>query len=247
MKLQDKVVLITGSSSGIGKAMAIKFAKEGAKIVVNFKTNRKGAEEVVKVIKKINFEAFAIQADVANPIEVKRLFLQILNKYKTVDVLINNAGLAKKKDFLKITRRDLVEEFAKNFFSMVYCSQEAAKIMLKKGSGKIINMSSICGLPNTGCSTILTYTTAKAASISFTKTLAQALAPKITVNAVAPGFTLTRYWNGIAKGEESGLLNSTLLKRWIKADEIAEAFLYLAKNDAVTGQVLIVDGGYTLK
>lgn len=247
MQLKNKVVLITGSSRGIGKATALRFAKDGAKIVVNYKTNKKGAEEVLKKIKKLGTDAVAIQADVSDPKEVKKLFQLALKKYNTVDLLINNAGLAKKKDFLKITRNDLIEEFDKNFFSIVYCSQEAVKIMLKNGTGKIINMSSICGLPNTGCSTILTYSTAKAASISFTKTLAQALAPEITVNAVAPGFTLTRYWNGTTKNEEIELLNSTLLKRWVKPEEIAEAFLYLAKNDAVTGQVLIVDGGYTLK
>lgn len=136
MDLNNKVVLITGSSSGIGKTSAIKFAQEGAKVVINYKTNLKGALEVVAEIKKLGKQAVTFSADVADPLQVKKLFSQTLKTFGTVDILINNAGLAKPKPFLELTRKELIEEFDKNFFSFIYCSQEAARIMLKNGGVK---------------------------------------------------------------------------------------------------------------
>lgn len=242
MNLKNKVVLITGSSSGIGKTAALKFAQEDARIIVNYKTNKSGAQEVVSKINKLGMEALAIQADVSNPNQVKKLFAETLKCFGTIDVLINNAGLAKPKPFLKLTRNDLIEEFEENFFSMVYCSQEAAKIMLKNKTGKIINVSSICAL--TGCTSVLTFSSARSALTGFTKALAKILAPYITVNAVAPGFTLTRFWEGMSKKEIEELLATTLSKKWVRPEEIAAAFIYLAKSDSITGQILVVDGGY---
>ncbi|OGG14900.1 hypothetical protein A2875_02985 [Candidatus Gottesmanbacteria bacterium RIFCSPHIGHO2_01_FULL_46_14] len=243
MELKDKVVLITGSSSGIGKAAALKFAQEKAKVVVHYKTNKTGAQLTVDEMKNWGAEVIAVQADVVKPHEVKRLFSEVLKAFGTLDVLINNAGLAKPKPFLEITRDDLAEEFDKNFFSMVYSCQEAARIMQKKDSGKIINVSSICGL--TGCTSILTFTSARSAVTGFTKALAKILAPNIMVNAVAPGFTLTRFWDKMTDKEVKELLDSTLSKKWVTAEEIADTFIYLTKNDSVTGQVIVVDGGYT--
>lgn len=246
MNLKDKVVLITGSSSGIGKAAVLRFAQEGAKVVINYRSNSQAANDVVKEIKIFGGKAISIQADVSNPKHVKKLFAETLKAFNTVDVLINNAGLAKPKPFLEITPDELKEEFAENFFSMVYCSQEAAKIMKEKGSGKIINVSSICGI--TGCTSILTFTSARSAVTGFTKALAKILAPNITVNTVVvPGFTLTRFWNTQSAKEEKELLDSTLTKKWVTPDEIAETFVYLVKVDSITGQTIIVDGGYTTK
>ncbi len=247
MDLKNKIVVITGSSSGIGKSTALEFAKQGAKIVINYRRNSTEAQKTVEEIKKLGSDAVSVKADVSDPAEVKTLFTVVLKRFGTVDILINNAGLAKAKPFLEITKDDLTNEFSENFFGQVYCSQEAAKIMMKNGGGKILNIASICGMERSGCGDILTYTSAKAAVITFTRTLAKVLAPKITVNAVAPGFTLTRYWNGTSKQEEQQLLDLTLLKKWVKPEEIAKAFLYLASNDSVTGEVLVVDGGYTIK
>lgn len=246
MKLKGKIVLVTGSSSGIGKATALKFAQEGARVVINYKSNIDGGKEVVKEIEKLGGRAISIQADVADPQQVKKMFIQVVKEFETVDILINNAGLATAKPFLEITQKDLETEFGKNFFSMVYCAQEAARLMQKNG-GRIINMSSICGgVDSSPCTSILTFTTAKAAVSMLTKVLAKTLAPKILVNAVAPGFTLTRFWDGMSKKDEDELLETTLTKSWVGADEIADAFVYLTKSDSITGQVLVVDGGYTI-
>lgn len=243
MELTGRVVLITGSSSGIGKEAALRFARAGAKVVVNFKSNKAGADAVVKSIKKIGNESVAIQADVVDPAQVKKLFAAAVKKFGTVDILINNAGLATPKPFLEITREDLIKETEKNYFSQIYCAQEAAKIMQKKGSGKIINVSSICGI--TGCTTVLTFSAARGAVNILTKTLAKILAPDIQVNGVAPGYTLTRFWDGMTAKEISELLSETLTKQWVKPEEIADSFLYLVRNDSITGQILVVDGGYT--
>ncbi|MBI4099852.1 SDR family NAD(P)-dependent oxidoreductase, partial [Candidatus Microgenomates bacterium] len=153
MDLKDKVVLITGSSNGIGKAAALRFAKEGTKVIVNYREDAASAE---KVVHEIGDKAFAIQADVTDSAQVKKMFTEAVQKFGTIDILINNAGLATPKPFLKITKEDLIKEFDLNFFSMVSCSQEAAKIM-EKGGGKIINVTSVCAL--TGCTTVMTFST----------------------------------------------------------------------------------------
>ena len=146
---------------------------------------------------------------------------------------------------LDSTLKDWQDQYANNLFSMVLCSQAAAKIMLKTGSGVILNVTSIRGLEHGGRPTAMAYSTTKAATISFTKNLAKELAPNIRVNAVAPGFTLTPNYD-----QDSPLVKSfiegTLIKRWIQPEEIAEALLYLATAEAVTGENLVVDGGYTV-
>ena len=242
MNIKGKVVLITGSSAGIGKSAALLFARKGAKVVVNCRSDIEAAKKAVDEIKSFGGEAIFIRSDVAKPGEVKKLFVEAMKAYGTLDILINNAGLASPKPFLDITEEDLIEEFRKNFFSMVYCSQEAAKIMKEKG-GKIINVSSICAL--TGCTSVLTFSTSRSSVSAFTKSLAKILAPKITVNAVAPGYTNTRFWDDMTEKEKSDLINTTLTKKWVTPEEIARTFLFLANNDSITGQIITVDGGYT--
>lgn len=244
MELKNKVVLITGSSSGIGKAAALKFAKEGAKIVINYRKNKKGAQESIAEIKKLGGEVIAIQTDITDSIQVKKLFRETIDKFGTVDVLINNAGLAKPKPFLEITAKDLVDEFYENFFGTVFCCQEAVKIMLKGNGGKIINCSSTAAL--TGFKSVAIYSAAKAGIISLTKSLAKLYAPHILVNAVAPGYTLTRYWDTASDELKKESIEETLLKKMVQPSEIAETYLYLAKNDGITGQTIVVDAGYTV-
>lgn len=247
MKLKNKVVIITGSSSGIGEATALLFAKEGAKVVINCKTNIEGAKRVVDKINNIGGESFFVQANVSNPEDVNKLFNETIKKYKTVDILINNAGNAIVKEFLETSKEDWQEAFNDNLFGTVFCSQEAAKIMLEKGSGKILNTSSIRGISHTGREGVIAYSAAKAAVINFTKTLAKQLAPNIQVNTIAPGFVLTKPFDKAPEELKEKFISKTYLKRWIKPEEIADAFLYLATADAVTGEVLVVDAGYTLK
>lgn len=242
MIFKDKVVLVTGGSQGIGKAISLMFAAENAKVVINYKVDKDSAEHLVKEIESSGGKAIAIQSDVSNPNEVKEMFLKIVEKYEKVDILINNAGLAKKVSFFDITEENLISEFKLNIFSMIYCAQSAAKLMLQNEGGRIVNISSICGV--SGCGSVLPFSMARSGLNSLTKSLSKSLAPTILVNTIAPGFTKTRFWDEMSSIEETELLETTLTKKWVSPENVAEACLMVAKNDSMSGQTIAVDGGY---
>lgn len=247
MKLKSKVVLITGSSSGIGEATAKLFASEGAKVVVNCKNNVQKGEKVVSEIESAGGQALFVQADVSKDKDVDKLFATLKKKCGPLDILVNNAGITRPKAFAETSYQDWLNEFNDNFFGTVLCSQRAAKIMLAQKRGKILNTSSIRGLLHTGREGIMPYSAAKAAVNNFTKTLAKELAPDIQVNAVAPGFTYTPFYDKLPDDLKKTFMEGTMTKRFVQVEEIAEAFLYLATADSVTGEILVVDGGFTLK
>lgn len=246
MNLKSKVVVVTGSTRNIGKAIALKFARHGAKVVVNSRSDVQGGRLVTEEIESLGGTSIFIQADVSNPQHVDQLFAKALSSFGTVDVLINNAGGVVPKSFLELTKDDWVEAFNDNVITTALCSVRAAKIMFERGSGTIINTASIRGLPHGGREGAIPYSACKAAVINFTKTLAKALAPKITVNAVAPGYTLTSSYDGVSQEMKDAFIASTLIKRWLSVDEVADAFLYLAQADGITGEVLVIDGGCTV-
>lgn len=221
MEIKDKVVLITGSSSGIGRAVAFCFAKEGAKVVVNYHVNKEGGEETTAAIKNLGREALLVQADVAKPEDVKRLFRTVVEKFGTVDILVNNAALGTDKvPFIEANYEDIWEVLNTDLVSAMLCSQQAVRIMEKQGYGKILNTSSIRGWEHGG---------------------------RAIVYAAAPGFVRTRSYDNMPPEKIEGFINQTFLKRWVTLDEVADTFLFLAKNDAMTGQVIYVDAGFTLK
>jgi 3-oxoacyl-[acyl-carrier protein] reductase len=247
MKLSGQVVLITGASSGIGEATARLFSRNEASVVVNFRSNIDGAKRVVKEIRDSGGQAIFIRADISKPEEVNRMFDQIFKEFGTLDILINNAGSVRVKSFAETTIEDWTDAFNDNLFGAVLCSQKAAEVMLKKKRGKILNISSIRGMLHTGGEEIMAYSAAKAAINSFTKTLAKKLAPYINVNAVAPGVVRTPNYDNLPDDLKNEFINASAIKRWITVDEVAEAFLYLATADAITGSILMIDGGFTLK
>jgi NAD(P)-dependent dehydrogenase (short-subunit alcohol dehydrogenase family) len=247
MKLKDKVVVITGSSSNIGEATAKLFAKHGSRIVVNCKTNEEGAGRVVREIKWEKGEAFYVKADLSKEPEVKAFFNKVIKKYKKVDVLINNAGHGHDKDIFEATKEDWYKAIDDCLITAVLCSKYFGKAMLDKKSGVILNTSSIRGVSYAGREGLIAYSAAKAALINFTMTLAKRLAPNVRVNAIAPGFVYKPMYDKFPKELTKKLLGSTLLKRYNTVDEIAEGFLYLATADGVTGEVLNIDGGFLLK
>jgi 3-oxoacyl-[acyl-carrier protein] reductase len=245
MEIQDKVVVITGSSSGIGKTTAIAFAKAGAKVVVNYNVNKSGGEETLKEVEKLS-EGLLVQADVSNPQGVKALFDAVEKKFGTVHVLINNAAIPNDKvPYPEASYENIVELVHTDLIGPMLCSQYAIKVMQKQGFGKIINTSSIRGAEHGGRSVV--YAASKAGINSFSKTLAKMVAPNIQVNAVAPGFVKTRNYDGMPKEKTDAFIEQTYLKRWVTEEEIADAFMFLVKNDAMTGQVIYVDAGFTLK
>lgn len=245
MELKDKIVVITGSSSGIGRTTAIRFAKEGAKVVINYHINEKGGEETLKEVQKYS-EGLLIKADVSKPEEVNKLFDEVEKKFGTVHILINNAAIPNDKvPYPEAPYETIVELVNTDLIGPMICSQRALKYMQKQGFGKIINTSSIRGAEHGGRSVV--YASSKAGINSFSKTLAKMVAPNIQVNAVAPGFVKTRNYDNMTKEQTDTFISQTYLKRWVTEDEIADAFIFLVKNDAMTGQVIYVDAGFTLK
>ncbi len=209
MDIKSKVAIISGSSSNIGKATALLFAQAGAKIVINSNMNITGGQEVVNTITKLGGEAIFVQADVSKEQDVLRLFDRTIDQFGTVDILINNAGVTLGQPFLETTVDVWQQAFANNLISAVLCSREAAKIMLKKEQGSIINTVSVRGIEHTGREGIMAYSAAKAGLINFTKTLAKELAPNIFVNAIAPGFVYTQNFAKMPKELVDSFINAT--------------------------------------
>jgi len=168
MRFKNKVVLITGASRGIGKATALLFAKEGAKIIINYFSNKQEAEVLVKKIKKLKAKAIAIQADVSNPAQVEHLFSSAVKSFGAIDILVNNAGIVNPKSFLDLTFEDMEKTFHTNVIGPFLCSQQACKIMLKnkQNKGKIINLASIRGLEHCGRQGVMDYSASKAAIVT---------------------------------------------------------------------------------
>lgn len=242
MKLQGKVVLITGASKGIGRATAIAFAKEGSSVVVNFKSDSESAQEVLNECNKYSKGNIILKADVSKESEVKEMFKKIEDKYTGLDILVNNAGIFDENDSpTNIEAFDNV--YRNNFLSCVLVTKYATELMKE---GKIVNVSSIHGRLGHGRPKAIAYSAFKAALESYTKNLAKELAPKILVNAVAPGRVTTAMWGSPDEEEQKKLGKVHLIKRMIQPEEIAESIIFLAKNDAICGEVLTIDGGMAL-
>jgi 3-oxoacyl-[acyl-carrier protein] reductase len=243
MKLKDKVAIITGSSKGMGEATALLFAKEGAKIVTNSRSEEK-EKSAREEIEKAGGVAIFVKADISIPKDVNRLFKETVDSFGTVDILINNAGVHNPKDFFELTKEDWEKILHVNLIGTFLCCQKAAKVMLDHKSGRIINIASVRGLPHCARSGNMDYSASKAGVINLTKSLAKKLAPNIQVNAIAPGPTDTpmNTW----KKED---LKNTYLGRLMQPEEIAKTALFLAAEapPSLTGEVIVVDGGYNLK
>lgn len=245
MKLQNKIALITGASKGIGKSTALLFAKEGAKIVVNYASSKKEACSVVDEIKKIGSEAIAIKCDVSKEDEVKEMINQTISKFGKIDILINNAGVVFDVPFFEKTVEQWKRTMDVNLLGTFLCSKYASKQMLKKNNGKIINISSSNGIDSFSPDS-MDYDASKAGVIILTRGLAKELAPNIQVNSVAPGWVNTEMNKDLPQDFVEEETEKIYLKRFAKPEEIAKSILFLASDDAsyITGSILKVDGGY---
>ncbi len=242
MKLKNKVVLITGASKGIGKATAIAFAKEGCSVIINYKTDGRSAREALNQCNAYSVENMAVKADIANKVAVRKMIERVAKAYTSLDVLINNAGIFDEHD--NPTNIEAFENiFKNNFLSHVIVIKHALKIMKR---GKIVNVSSIHGKLGYGRPTAIAYAAFKAALESYTKNLAKQLAPKILVNAIAPGRVATPMWGTPNLRRQKQLGEVHLIKRMIQPEEVADGITFLVKNDAACGEILTLDGGYRL-
>ena len=247
MRLKDKVALVTGSSRGVGKAIAIGYAKEGAKVVVNYTSNENAAKEVVESIEKLGASAIAVKADVAKKAEAESLVKAAVDQFGGIDILVNNAGFTRPAMMLKMTEEQWDEVVDLHLKGAFLCAQAAAKHMTQKKSGKIINVTSVAGLVGTVGQ--INYSAAKGGVLSMTKSMARELAKdNICVNVISLGIVATDMTEKIRTDEKLKeiYMNRILLKRFAEADDIAPAFVFLASAESnyITGQLLCVDGGY---
>ncbi len=243
--LRDSVALVTGASRGIGKAIAMALAKEGAKVVVNYARNAQAAQEVVDEIEAAQGKAIAIGGDVSVGEQVDELVKQTLDKFNRIDILVNNAGITRDTLLLRLKPEDWQAVIDLNLTGVFLCTKAVSKIMLKQRSGRIINSTSVTGqMGNPGQAN---YAAAKAGVIGFTKTVAKELASRgVTVNAVAPGFIATDMTSDL-KSEE--IIKFIPLGRYGKPEEVAGMVRFLAADPAaayITGQVFNVDGGMVM-
>ena len=241
--LKEKTVIVTGGAKGIGKAVTLAFAKEGANIVLNYRST--SPEEVAKEIESFGVKCLTVKADISNFEEAKNLVDKAIEEFKTIDVLVNNAGITRDNLLLKMSEDDfdmVINTNLKGAFNMI---KHTSKIMLKQKSGSIINMSSVVGL--TGNIGQVNYAASKAGMIGMTFSTARELAPRgITCNAIAPGFITTDMTDVLPDSIKENVLNMIPLKRFGTTDEISTTAVFLAKNKYITGQVITVDGGMVM-
>jgi 3-oxoacyl-[acyl-carrier protein] reductase len=246
MALDGQVAVITGSSRGIGRAVALAFAERGASVVVNSHSDVTGGQDLAAAITAQGGQALYVQADVSEPAGVELLFDTAENAYQRIDVLVNNAGLTEGMPILESTAEHWLRMLNINLMSTVLCSIRAAKTMTVQGGGAIINTSSIRGFDANGREGVMAYSAAKAAVNNFTRTLAKELAPTVRVNAVAPGFVATSYMDRVTEELKDSWLEHIPLKEFIDPQDIAGAYLYLAQAPYTTGTILTADAGFTL-
>ncbi|WP_129596685.1 3-oxoacyl-ACP reductase FabG [Anaerophilus nitritogenes] len=246
MRLKNKVVVVTGGGRGIGEVVCLRFIEEGAKIVV-IDRNGSDVERVVDKIKQIGGEAIGKEVDVTNKNQVDEMVKDIINKYKKIDVFINNAGITADAKLEKMTEDQWEQVIDVNLKGVFYCGQSAAKVMKEQGYGVILNTSSVVGVYGNFGQT--NYAASKWGVIGMTKTWAKELGKYgIRANAVAPGFTLTPMIEKMPQNVIRMMEEKSPLKKLAQPIDIANAFLFLASDEAsfVTGTVLNVDGGVVL-
>lgn len=246
--LKNKVAIVTGSSGGIGREVALMYAQKGAKVVVNypFEGTKEQAEKVVQTIKEQGGDAIAIQADVSSFNESKQLIEKTIAHYGGLDILVNNAGITKDMLLVRMTEEEFDQVIAINLKGVFNCTKHATRVMMKKG-GSIINMASVVGVNgNIGQSN---YAASKAGVIGFTKSVAKEFATKkIRVNAIAPGFIVSNMTDQLSDSIKENVLKAVPLGRFGDAKEVAHVCLFLASelSSYVTGEVIKVDGGMAM-
>jgi len=247
MRLQDKIAVVTGASRGVGRAIALAYAREGAQVVVNFASNEAAADQVVREIEALGQKAIKIQGDVAKKEEARAVVQCAKDHFGRLDILVNNAGFSKPAMLLKMTEEQWDQVVDLHLKGAFLCSQAAAQIMKEQKSGKMINVTSVAGLVGTVGQ--INYSAAKGGLLSFTKSAARELARyNICVNVISLGIVATDMTEKIRSDEKLKeiYMRRILLERFAEPDDITPAFVFLASDEAnyITGQLLCVDGGY---
>ncbi len=246
-KLEGKVAVVTGASRGIGRAIALKLADEGAKVVVNYSGSQAKAEEVVAMIQENGGEAIAVQASVSQTEEVTALMNTAIKTFGTLDILVNNAGITRDNLLMRMKEDEWDDVLNTNLKGVFLCTKAVTRQMMKQRAGRIINISSIVGVA--GNAGQANYVAAKAGVIGLTKTTAKELASRnILVNAIAPGFIETEMTDQLPEDIKQGMLTEIPLAKLGQPEDIAKAVAFLASDEAnyMTGQTLHIDGGMVM-
>lgn len=247
MTLVGKVALVTGGSRGIGRAIALKLAENGADVAINYAGNTAAAEEVKAAIEQMGRKALLIQCSVADTDGVQAMVNQVVKELGRLDILVNNAGITRDGLLMRMKEADWDDVMNTNLKGVYNCSKAVMRIMMKQKSGRIVNMASVVGeMGNAGQAN---YAAAKAGVIGFTKSLAKEVASRgITVNAIAPGFIATDMTRVLSDDQKAEMARTIPLGRAGQPEDVANAVLFLASEGAayITGQVLNVDGGMVM-
>lgn len=247
MKLTGKTALVTGGSRGIGRAIALALAIEGANVIINYTSNEESAAKVVEEIESLNVKAVAVKANVSNVEEINKMMDKIEETFGGVDILVNNAGVTRDNLFIRMKEEDWDQVMDINLKGVFLCSKAVVRKMIKQKYGRIINLSSVVGV--VGNPGQANYCASKAGVIGFTKSLAKEIAVKnITVNAIAPGFIETDMTKVLPENVKESMLEVIPMKKYGKPEDIANLVVFLSSEDAnyITGQVINVDGGMAM-
>jgi len=243
--LEGQTALVTGASRGIGKAIAILLAKEGAEVIINYSSSLENANKVVSEINSFGGKAYPLQADISNETSVNELIKTVLDKNKKIDVLVNNAGITKDGLLMRMKTDDWKKVLDLNLSGVFYCTRAVSRQMLKQKKGRIINITSVVGLMgNPGQAN---YSAAKAGVVGLTQSAAKEFASRgITVNAVAPGFITTDMTKNL---NSEAILSAIPLGRFGEPNDVAGVVRFLAADPSaayITGQTIQVDGGMVM-
>ncbi len=249
MDLKDKVVLVTGGGTGLGKAISLAMAAEGANIAIGYSRSKDDVTATVKEIQALGVKAIAVKADVRDSKAVDAMVKKVMDEYGQIDVLVNNAAISVLIPFAdldKVKESDWDNLLATNVKGPFFCTRAVVPIMKKQGHGRIVNIGTSSAIRPEGSS--IPYVASKAALHHMSVCLARAFAPEITVNVVAAGSMPTRWWSlltGKPDTEErkQKAREESLLKRFAEVEDVAAAVVMTAKNDSMSGEVVVVDAG----
>ena len=247
MLLDGKCALVTGASRGIGRAVSLKLASEGAKVALNFAGNEAAANEVRQEIEAMGGQAILVKADVADEAAVQDMVQKTADAFGRIDILVNNAGITRDGLLARMKEEDWDAVLSTNLKGVFLTTKAVAKLMMKQRAGRIVNMASVVGV--SGNAGQANYSAAKAGVIGFTKTIARELASRgVTANAVAPGFIATDMTSVLSDKAKEAALTGIPLGRMGTPEDVAAAVLFLVSDQSsyITGQVLHVDGGMVM-
>ena len=245
--LAGKAALVTGGSRGIGRAISLALADRGARVAVNYLTNAQAAAEVVQQIEGGGGKALAIQGDVSNAEDARRLIDETVRAFEGLDILVNNAGLTRDNLLLRMSEESWDRVMEVDLRGAYLCTKAALRPMIRRRWGRIVNIASVAGL--VGNAGQANYAAAKAGLIGFTKSIAKEVASRqVTANAIAPGLVRTELTSGLTEAQEQAVLQLVPLGRAALPEDIAPAVVYLASEEAsyVTGTVIAIDGGLVM-